>query len=99
MKDTFWLTTIFLTIFIPLTVTSCLTGKKTPKKSFEKEIKTESTLEQGQIIFENEVAIIHFDKTEVLGFLEKEIKTKNINKCHEKRLSRYIGSAEKPFCI
>ncbi len=94
MKDTFWLTTMFLTIFIPLTITSCLTGKMTANKSFEKEIKTESALEKGQIIFENEFAIIRFDKTEVLGILEKEIKTKNINKCHEKRLSRYINQVK-----
>lgn len=94
MKNTFWLTTIFLTIILPLTTTSCLTGKMTPKKSFAKEIKTEIALEKGQIIFENEVAIIRFDKTEVLGILEKEIKTKNINKCHEKRLSRYINQVK-----
>ena len=91
MKNTFWLTIIFLTIILPLTTSSCLTGKITSQKPFEKEIKTESELEKGQVIFENEVAIIHFDKKDVLEILEKEIKNKNINKCDKKRLSHYTN--------
>lgn len=94
MKNIFLLNA-FLIIFFPLTILSCSTGKMTANNPYEKNIKTVSTLENGQLIFENELAIIHFDKNEVLKLLEKEMNNKNINKCHEKRLKRHISQIKK----
>ena len=70
---------------------SCFRGKMFIQKSQDKEIRTNSSIEKGLVVFENDVAIIHFDKEDVLSILENEIKNKEISFCDKNRLSRYIS--------
>ena len=80
-----------LILIIPLTVFSQSNGKEITRKQQDKEIKTKKALEHGQVIFENKVALIHFDKTAVLKIFLKELNSKSLNNCNTARINNFIS--------
>ena len=82
-------------ILLCLIVNSC-SIKTNPKYNSVKKIKVNTEeLEAKDFLFENELAIVYFDKEAILKFLKKELKKKkNISKCDHERYIKYISNIE-----
>lgn len=65
------------------------------RTTIQKEIKTKPEISKGELYFENDYAVIYFDKEKTLRLLKKEINQKWTSECDKKRLEKYIDTIEK----
>ena len=79
-----------ITIFI-CGILSCSIEKRQSKEATQKEIKAKSKNEKGELYFENDFAIIYFEKRATLKTFENEKKNKSRSSCNRERLTNYIA--------
>ena len=77
-------------IIIGLFLGSCVSTENT----FKKEIKLKYKTENNDLIYENSVAILHFDREITKKILEYELKKHSINKCYKTLLISCIEKIE-----
>jgi len=69
---------------------SCSIAYRHTKKTIQKEIKAKSEKEKSELSFENDFAIVYFERIATLKTFENELKKKSISTCDRKRLTNYI---------
>ena len=81
--------------FFCLLFSSCSLVNNLTNRTIRKEIKTNSELQKGDLIYENNLAVVYFDRKLTLKVLRKELKNKFFTKCDKNRLIKCIENIEK----
>ena len=77
-------------IYLLILLSSCSIQNRMTNNSIQKTIKTVPEVTKGEVFFENDLAIMYFQREQVLKILGKEKKSKFMNPCNLKRLESYI---------
>ena len=79
-----------LILFLGLFFYSCSSSKVV-----KKEIKSNTKLESSDLFYENNLAIIYFDRNLTLNIFKKELKSQNQTNCDRQRIVKCIERMEK----
>lgn len=82
----FWWSLTFLTVVLQ----SCSIEKIITRTTIQKEIKVKPEISKDELYFENDYAILYFDKEITSRLLKKEINKKKTSECNKIRLKKYI---------
>lgn len=94
MKINSFLNWVSLAILM-FTLQSCSIENRMTSTTIQKEIKTKPEISKGKLYFENDYAVLYFDKEKSLRLLKKEINQKWTSDCNKIRLEKYIDTIEK----
>lgn len=74
---------------------SCSIENRITRTTIQKEFKAKPEINKGELYFENNYAVLYFDKEKTLRLLNKEINEKRTTECNKIRLKKYIDTIEK----
>jgi len=81
----------YLIVFLGVFLCSCSSANK----AIRKDLKSNSKLEKSDLSYENELAIVFFDRELTLAVLKRELKNKHLTNCDKDRLIECIKEIEK----